>query len=110
LAGENRGTFIPTPFKRWHGIRAQPRFSGDSCVKNVVNNSILVQVKNKTWQEVLRTYSDNAVIHLKYGGVESTARKSNETKYEVAQQEVGSATVVPARSTLVEKESLYSCT
>jgi hypothetical protein len=68
----------------------------------------LVQVKNKTSQEVLRTYSDNAVIHLKYGGVESTARKSNEAKYEVTQQEVGSATVVPARSTLVEKESLYS--
>lgn len=36
LAGENREAFIPTPFKRWHGIRAQPRFSGDSCVKNVV--------------------------------------------------------------------------
>ena len=38
----------------------------------------MVQVKNKTLQEVLRTYSDNAVIHLRYGGVESTARKSNE--------------------------------
>lgn len=43
----------------------------------------MVQVKNKTLQEVLRTYSDNAVIHLRYGGVESTARKSNEMMYEV---------------------------
>lgn len=46
--------------------------------KNVVNNSILDSSKKQTSQEVLRTYSDNAVIHLRYGGVESTARKSNE--------------------------------
>jgi len=60
LAGESRKVYMPSPLKRWYGIKCNHIFQIGSCVF-MIAKVIFKQVKQA---KALHTYYDNAVIHL----------------------------------------------